>query len=63
MHRLIRMQPLKLQNLQIGLIIRAFGCVYREFFFAYPTPFMFAHIAYHVRTATIFLDSDAASLA
>jgi hypothetical protein len=37
--------------------------MHREVFFAYPAPFMLAHLAYHVGTPTIFFNSNAASLA
>lgn len=57
------MEPLEFQNLQICLVIRAFRSMNREIFFTNPTPLMFAHITYHIRAPTIFLHSDAASLA
>jgi hypothetical protein len=37
--------------------------MYREIFLADPTPFMFAYLAYHVRTTAFFLNLYTAILA
>jgi hypothetical protein len=52
--------PLKFQNFEIEMIIRARFCVNGKVFLADPTPLMFANLAYHVRATALFLYFDSA---